>query len=68
MMSEHSAVVVALALEYQVVAAGVTLVPDVTESADDEAAVAAAAAGEAAVGAVIVAVASQPANNHTIRR
>jgi hypothetical protein len=66
MMSEHFAVVVALALEYQVVAAGVTLVPDVTESADDESAV--AAAGEAAVGAVIVAVASQPANNHTIRR
>lgn len=62
---KHSAVVAALALEYRVVAVAVTPVPDVTAFVDDESAVAAAA--EAAVGAAIVAVASQPDNNHIIR-
>jgi hypothetical protein len=55
-MLKHSAVVVALALEYQGVVVGVTPVPDVTVFVDDEAAVVAAAA-----------VALQPVNNHIIR-
>jgi dihydropteroate synthase len=63
-MLQHSVVAVAPALAYQVVAAGVTLVSDVTVFVDDVFAVAAA---EAAAGAAIAAVASQPVNNHYYR-
>jgi hypothetical protein len=60
-MLKHSVVVAAPAQAYQVVAAGVTLVSDVTVFVDD---VSAAAAVEAAAGAATAAVASQPVNNH----
>jgi hypothetical protein len=60
-MLKHSVVTVAPALAYQVVAAEVTLVSDVTVFVD------AFAVAEAAAGAATAAAASQPVNNHYYR-